>query len=41
MLTLEQLQAEPTDCVRWFSNFRLHGTLGYLSPAENKQICPL
>ena len=39
--TLEQLQAELADYVHWFNNFRLHGTLGYLTPAEFKQTCPL
>ena len=39
--TLEQLQAELADYVHWFNNFRIHGTLGYLSPAEFKQTCSL
>ena len=32
--TLDQLQLELADYVHWFNNIRLHGTLGYLSPAE-------
>jgi putative transposase len=39
--TLEQLQAELSDYVHWFSNYRIHGTLGYLSPVEFKQTCSL
>lgn len=39
--TLEQLQAELADYVHWFNNFRLHGTLGYLTPVEFKQTCSL
>ena len=39
--TLEQLQAELADYVHWFNNFRIHGTLGYLTPAEFKQTCSL
>lgn len=35
--TLEQLQLELLDYVHWFNNIRLHGTLGYLSPAEFKR----
>ena len=33
---LDQLQLELADYVHWFNNIRLHGTLGYLSPAEFK-----
>ena len=35
--TLEQLQLELADYVHWFNNIRLHGTLGYLAPAEFKR----
>ena len=35
--TLEQLQLELLDYVHWFNNIRLHGPLGYLSPAEFKR----
>ena len=34
--TLDQLQLELADYVHWFNNIRLHGMLGYLSPAEFK-----
>lgn len=34
---LKQLQLEVLDYVHWFNNIRLHGTLGYLSPAEVKR----
>ncbi len=37
--TLDQLQLELADYVHWFNNIRLHGTLGYLSPAEFKKTC--
>ena len=37
--TLDQLQRELADYVHWFNNIRLHGTLGYLSPAEFKKAC--
>lgn len=39
--TLDQLQRELADYVHWFNNIRLHGTLGYLSPAEFKKTCTL
>jgi len=39
--TLEQLQLELLDYVHWFNNIRLHGTLGFLSPAEFKSACTL
>lgn len=35
--TIEQLRLELADYVHWFNNIRLHGTLGYLSPAEFKR----
>ena len=35
--TLDQPQLELADYVHWFNNIRLHGTLGYLSPAEFKK----
>lgn len=36
-LTSEQLAIELTDFVHWFNNFRIHGSLGYLSPIDFKQ----
>ena len=39
--TLDQLQLELADYVHWFNNIRLHGTLGYMSPAEFKKTCTL
>ena len=39
--SLYQLQLELADYVHWFNNIRLHGTLGYLSPAEFKKTCTL
>ena len=39
--SLYQLQLELADYVHWFNNIRLHGTLGYLSPAEFKKTCSL
>lgn len=40
-LTLEQLQSELADYVHWFNNIRLHGSLGYMTPAEYKMACSL
>ena len=31
---LRDLQAKLSDCVRWHDNFRIHSTLGYMSPVE-------
>ena len=39
--SLYQLQLELADYVNWFNNIRLHGTLGYMSPAEFKKSCAL
>ncbi len=33
---LEELQMELADYVHWFNHFRIHGTLGYLSPIQFK-----
>lgn len=35
--SLEQLALELSDYVHWFSNIRIYGTLGYLTPMEFKQ----
>ena len=32
--TLRELQAKPSDYVNRYNNFRLHSTLGYMSPVE-------
>lgn len=32
--SLLQLKLELSDYVHWFNNFRVHGSLGYLTPAE-------
>ena len=34
--TLEELQYELADYVKWFNNYRLHSPLGYLTPAAFK-----
>ena len=34
--SLERLRLELGDYINWFNNFRLHGSLGYLSPCEFK-----
>lgn len=39
--TLVQLQLEWADYVHWFDHIRLHGTLGYMTPAQFKQYHPL
>ena len=36
--SLEQLALELNDYVHWFNNIRIHGTLGYLTPVEFKQL---
>ena len=32
--TLRELQVKLSDYVHWYNNFRLHSTLGYMSPVE-------
>ena len=32
--TLRKLQVKLSDYVHWYNNFRLHSTLGYMSPVE-------
>lgn len=34
--SLEALKSELADYVHWFNNYRIHGSLGYLSPVEFK-----
>lgn len=34
--SLDRLRLELSDYINWFNNFRLHGSLGYLSPIEFK-----
>jgi putative transposase len=34
--SLERLKLELSDYINWFNNFRLHSSLGYLSPTEFK-----
>ena len=34
--SLDQLKSELADYVYWFNNFRIHGSLGYLSPVQFK-----
>ena len=36
--SLEELERELFDYVNWYNNFRIHGSLGYLSPVEYKQV---
>ena len=36
--SLEQLTLEFSDYVNWFNKLRIHGTLGYISPTEYKQL---
>ncbi len=31
---LRDLQAKLSDYVHWYNNFRIHSTLGYMSPVE-------
>ena len=32
--TLNELEVELTDYINWFNNYRIHSTLGYLSPID-------
>ena len=34
--SLDRLKFELADYVHWFNNFRIHGSLGYLSPVQFK-----
>ena len=36
--SLGQLHMEFSDYVNWFNRFRIHGTLGYVSPIDFKQL---
>ncbi len=36
--SLEALERELHDYVHWFNHIRIHGTLGYISPIEYKQL---
>ena len=35
---IEQLDLELFDYINWFNNFRLHGSLNYLTPSEFKSL---
>lgn len=36
--SLDQLKSELADYIHWFNNYRIHGSLGYLSPSQFKMI---
>ena len=36
--SFEELERELFDYVNWYNNFRIHGSLGYLTPIEYKQL---
>ena len=38
--SLYQLRSELTDYVHWFNNYRIHGSLGYLSPVQFRSSNP-
>jgi transposase InsO family protein len=35
--TIEELQVKLSEYVHWFNNFRIHSTLGYMTPVEFKK----
>lgn len=35
-----ELRAELSDYVHWYNNFRIHSTLGYMSPVEFREAGP-
>ncbi len=35
-----QLRAKLSDYVHWYNNFRIHSTLGYMSPVEFREAGP-
>ena len=38
--TTRELRAKLSDYVRWYNNFRIHSTLGYMSPVEFREAGP-
>lgn len=38
--SLDQLRFQLADYVHWFNNYRIHGSLGYLSPLQFKSLHP-
>lgn len=39
--TLEELQLELAEYVYWYNNLRIHGSLGYLTPMEYRELSTL
>lgn len=35
--TTRELRAKLSDCAHWYNNFRIHSTLGYMSPVEFRE----
>ncbi|MGO5416622.1 IS3 family transposase, partial [Collinsella sp. LCP19S3_B11] len=35
--TTRELRAKLSDYVHWYNNFRIHSTLGYMSPVEFRE----
>ncbi|WP_353844095.1 IS3 family transposase [Slackia sp.] len=33
-MNARELQVKLSDCIPWYNNFRIHSTLGYMSPVE-------
>jgi putative transposase len=36
--TLEELQLELAEYIYWYNNLRIHGSLGYLTPVEYREL---
>ncbi|NMB01426.1 MAG: transposase, partial [Firmicutes bacterium] len=39
--TLEELQLKLAEYIYWYNNIRIHGSLGYLTPVEYRELSTL